>query len=125
MRRLFRCKGPSDSGPADILLIVEVAESSIDYDSEVKAGLYATAGVREYWLVDLTTGTVTRASAPSGGAYINAISSTAQASRSPRTHYHYAASQLKRYWRATNRVPQTGCLKVPKGWCAPAYRTQH
>ncbi|MDO8678109.1 MAG: Uma2 family endonuclease, partial [Acidobacteriota bacterium] len=56
-------------GPADILLIVEVAESSIDYDSDVKAGLYATAGVREYWLVDLTTGTVTRASAPSGGAY--------------------------------------------------------
>jgi len=56
-------------GPADILLIVEVAESSIDYDSEVKAALYATAGVREYWLVDLTTGTVTRASAPSGGAY--------------------------------------------------------
>ena len=56
-------------GPDDILLIIEVAESSIDYDSEVKARLYATAGVREYWPVDLTNGIVTRASAPSGGAY--------------------------------------------------------
>lgn len=56
-------------GPSDILLIIEVAESSLDYDSEVKAMLYATAGVREYWLADLTAGTVTRFSAPSGGTY--------------------------------------------------------
>jgi len=34
-------------GPADILLIVEVAESSIDYDRDVKAGIYARAGVHE------------------------------------------------------------------------------
>lgn len=52
-------------GPADILLIVEVAQSSLDYDSGVKSHLYATAGVAEYWLVDLAAGTVTRASAPS------------------------------------------------------------
>lgn len=56
-------------GPADILLIIEVAESSLDYDREVKARLYAAAGVREYWLVDLTTGMVTCARAPSAGAY--------------------------------------------------------
>jgi Uma2 family endonuclease len=56
-------------GPADILLIIEVAESSADYDSDVKATLYATAGVREYWLADLTTRTVTSFSSPSGGVY--------------------------------------------------------
>lgn len=57
-------------GAADILLIIEIAESSIDYDREVKSRLYATAGVREYWLVDLGAGIVTRASAPSGGAFL-------------------------------------------------------
>ena len=41
------------AGPADILLIIEVAESSIDYDREVKAPLYARSNVHEYWLVDL------------------------------------------------------------------------
>jgi len=40
-------------GPADILLIVEVAESSIEYDREVKARVYARSGVHEYWLVVL------------------------------------------------------------------------
>jgi len=40
-------------GPADILLIIEVAESSIEYDRDVKAPLYARSNVHEYWLVDL------------------------------------------------------------------------
>jgi Uma2 family endonuclease len=34
---------------------VEVAESSVDYDREVKAAHYAAAGIPEYWLVDLST----------------------------------------------------------------------
>ena len=37
-------------GPSDILLIIEVAESSLHYDREVKARIYAQSGVREYWL---------------------------------------------------------------------------
>jgi Uma2 family endonuclease len=37
----------------DILLIVEVADSSLDYDTSVKAELYAILGVPEYWVVDL------------------------------------------------------------------------
>src|ERR1044071_1275575 len=40
-------------GAPEILLIVEVAESSIDYDREVKTSVYARAGVREYWIADL------------------------------------------------------------------------
>lgn len=56
-------------GPAEILLIIEVAESSLDYDSEVKARLYAAAGVVEYWLVDLTASTVTCSKVPSAGGY--------------------------------------------------------
>jgi Uma2 family endonuclease len=32
-----------------------VAESSVDYDREVKAAHYAAAGIPEYWLVDLSS----------------------------------------------------------------------
>ena len=40
-------------GPPDILLIVEIAQSSLDYDRTVKARLYAGAGIAEYWVADL------------------------------------------------------------------------
>lgn len=39
--------------PDDIYLVVEVAESTVEYDRDVKAGHYAAAGIPEYWLVDL------------------------------------------------------------------------
>ncbi|GIX47743.1 MAG: hypothetical protein KatS3mg131_1954 [Candidatus Tectimicrobiota bacterium] len=40
-------------GPEDLLLVVEVAETSAEYDREVKVPLYARFGVPEVWLVDL------------------------------------------------------------------------
>lgn len=40
-------------GPADILLIGEMAQSSLEYDRTVKARLYAQNGVFEYWIADL------------------------------------------------------------------------
>lgn len=57
------------AGPSDILLAVEVAESSIDYDRLVKAELYARLGVVEYWLVDLNVDVVTRYTEPVDGQY--------------------------------------------------------
>ncbi len=39
--------------PEDILLLVEVADSSIDYDRNVKIPLYAENQIKEVWLVDL------------------------------------------------------------------------
>ena len=39
--------------PEDVLLMIEVAEASVDYDREVKMPLYAQAGIPEVWLVDL------------------------------------------------------------------------
>ena len=56
-------------GPSDILLVVEVAQTSIDYDRAVKAELYARLGVVEYWLVDLNTDVVTRYTDPADGQY--------------------------------------------------------
>jgi Uma2 family endonuclease len=39
--------------PEDILMLVEVAESSVRYDRDKKLPLYAAAGVKECWLVDI------------------------------------------------------------------------
>jgi Uma2 family endonuclease len=39
--------------PEDVLLLAEVADSSVRYDREVKIPLYARHGILEVWLVDL------------------------------------------------------------------------
>lgn len=40
-------------GPADLLLVIEVADSSLSTDRYTKQRLYATAGVAQYWLINL------------------------------------------------------------------------
>jgi Uma2 family endonuclease len=40
-------------GPEDILLIIEIADSSLDFDRTTKANLYAETGIREYWVADI------------------------------------------------------------------------
>ena len=42
----------------DTLLVVEVADASIEYDRTVKMPLYARAGIVEAWVVDLAAGAV-------------------------------------------------------------------
>lgn len=39
--------------PADVLLVIEVSDSSARYDREVKLPLYAHAGIPEVWILDL------------------------------------------------------------------------
>lgn len=55
--------------PRDVLLVVEVAESSLAYDRDVKMGLYARAGVREAWLVDLERPAIIVHTDPTGQGY--------------------------------------------------------
>lgn len=43
----------SHPGPGDVLLVVEVTETTASYDREVKTPIYARAGIPEVWLVDL------------------------------------------------------------------------
>ena len=40
-------------GPEDILLNVEVSDSSLKFDLGTKARLYAETGIQEYWIVDI------------------------------------------------------------------------
>ncbi|MFN7356870.1 MAG: Uma2 family endonuclease [Pseudanabaena sp.] len=37
----------------DILLVIEIADSSLNYDRDVKGALYAEAGIENYWLFNL------------------------------------------------------------------------
>lgn len=39
--------------PEDILLIVEVASTTLKTDRTLKLRLYASAGIPEYWIIDL------------------------------------------------------------------------
>jgi Uma2 family endonuclease len=39
--------------PPDIILVIEVADSTLEFDRQVKLPLYALAGIREYWIVNL------------------------------------------------------------------------
>ncbi|HEY9823943.1 MAG TPA: Uma2 family endonuclease [Stenomitos sp.] len=40
--------------PAETLLVIEVADSSLEYDRTVKLPLYAEAGISDYWLFNLS-----------------------------------------------------------------------
>lgn len=55
--------------PADVLLVIEVAETSQRYDRDVKIPLYARYGIPEAWFVDLVEEAVYVYRQPSGGAY--------------------------------------------------------
>ena len=63
---LVRAEALEGALPAasDVALVVEVAETSITYDREVKIPLYARFGVPEAWIVDLAGGTIEVYSSP-------------------------------------------------------------
>ena len=54
---------------ADVLLIVEVAATSLRFDRKTKLPLYARHGIPEMWLVDLGGRRLVRYRAPQHGAY--------------------------------------------------------
>ncbi len=62
---------------ADVMLLVEVADSSLDIDRDVKRPLYAEGGVPEYWIVNL-------------------VDNVVELHRQPRPDGTYADVQMKR-----------------------------
>jgi Uma2 family endonuclease len=56
-------------GPADILFLIEVADTSLTYDRTAKLPVYAANDVPEVWLVDLTCSTLTVHRHPNGTVY--------------------------------------------------------
>jgi Uma2 family endonuclease len=62
----YKTKHP---GVQDILLIVEVADSSLEYDTSVKLSLYAILGIPEYWVADLRNDRLLVYVQPEGDTY--------------------------------------------------------
>nr|WP_242482517.1 Uma2 family endonuclease [Thiocystis violacea] len=62
----YRDRHPS---PTDVLLLVEVADSSLRYDRDVKMALYARFGIPETWLINLADATLTAFRAPGAEGY--------------------------------------------------------
>ena len=55
--------------PPDVYLVIEVADSSLDFDLGAKLELYASSGIREFWVVDLTSNRVLVHRDPNDGGY--------------------------------------------------------
>jgi len=55
--------------PAEVLLAIEIAHSSLRYDTTLKARLYAELGVRDYWVIDAVTLTARVHRSPSSRGY--------------------------------------------------------
>ena len=73
-------------GPADILLLIEVADTSLRFDQEIKLPLYARHGVPEVWIVDLGRQRIEVYRRPLAGRYLETL------------------------------YPQRGELVAPEGW---------
>jgi Uma2 family endonuclease len=56
-------------GPSDVLLVVEVSDTTLDYDRRTKIPLYAKAGIPEAWIVDLHNGSIEVYTHPAGNVY--------------------------------------------------------
>ncbi len=47
-------------GPEDVLLLIEVSDTTLTYDRNVKLPLYARAGIGEVWIVNIPGGLIER-----------------------------------------------------------------
>jgi len=57
--------------PTDVLLLVEMADTAVGFDNEVKGPLYASAGIIETWIVDSSAGVVVVARDPQRCGYMD------------------------------------------------------
>jgi Uma2 family endonuclease len=76
----FRTENP---GPTDLLLVAEVSATTQDYDLGAKAALYASAGIAEYWVLDLKELRIVVHRSPVGDRYNSIIAYAADEAVSP------------------------------------------
>lgn len=77
---LYRGRLPTAT---DVLLIVEVSDTTLDYDRQVKSRLYAQAGIGEFWIADLVGQKFWVFSQPEQGIYSALKTYGAQATLAP------------------------------------------
>ena len=63
------------AGPADTFLVIEVADTTLAYDRDVKSPLYARTRIQEFWLVDIEDRSITvfRQPAPDGYSSVRTL----------------------------------------------------
>ena len=76
LRRLADFYSGERPGPADVLLLVEVADSSLRFDRTVKLPPYARAGIAELWIVDLRQRVLSAYRKPAGDGYAETTTHT-------------------------------------------------
>lgn len=68
---------------SDVALLIEVADSSLRLDKEVKLPLYARHNIPEVWIVDVASNVIEVHRAPADGAYAEVIRAAADGELAP------------------------------------------
>jgi Uma2 family endonuclease len=63
----------ANPGPEAVLLLIEVSDSTLEYDQQVKLPLYARARVPEVWIINIPEETIEVYARPSRGKYQGAL----------------------------------------------------
>ncbi|GAB4468241.1 MAG: Uma2 family endonuclease [Armatimonadaceae bacterium] len=71
--------------PADLSLVIEVSDTTLRFDLSNKAGLYARAGIGEYWVLDVVGRTLIVHREPQNGIYQNVLRYFPEETLSPLT----------------------------------------
>ncbi len=66
---LTKYDGKRHPTPAETILVVEVADTSLRYDRDKKLPMYAEAGIQEVWIVNLRNDVIEVHQQPSVGVY--------------------------------------------------------
>ena len=61
--------GGRHPGPADVMLLLEVSDTTVDYDRSAKLAAYAAAGIPEVWIASRRDRRIESYSDPAGDAY--------------------------------------------------------
>jgi Uma2 family endonuclease len=82
--------------PGDVLLLVEISDSTLVFDQTTKLALYAGHGIIEYWIVDVEGSRVFIYRSPVAGAYAESleISGTGVASPGALTELQIAVNEI-------------------------------
>jgi Uma2 family endonuclease len=63
----------ANPGPSDVRLLVEISDTTLAFDLRTKSHLYARAGIREYWVVDVVGQRIVVHRGPRAGVYEDVV----------------------------------------------------
>lgn len=96
LRRRPESGAEAPPSPEEVLVVIEVADTTLSYDKNIKLPLYARAGIPEAWIVDLRGRKIEVHSEPGLGGY--------RASRSFGAGERVASSTVEGLWVAIDEV---------------------